>query len=235
MFYLYNEYIFRPLINLLFFVYDNIAFSDAGLAIIFFTIIVRILIFPLFFKNMRYQLVMQKLQPEVVRIQKDHKDDKETQVRAMIDIYAKHKINPFSGFVFIIVQVTLLIALYQISMTAFDPKISSAYNYSFIHTTLPLGHTFLGFIDVGTPSLLIAILATIFQFVHSKFFMPQTATGDAAQMMKMMTFMFPLLTLIILIKLPAVVGLYWVASTLFSMGEYVITKRLMLTEQHGTA
>ena len=212
---------------MLFFVYDTIAFSDAGFAIILFTIIVRILIFPLFFKNMRYQLVMQKLQPEVVRIQKDHKDEKEKQVKAMIDVYAKHKINPFSRFVFIIVQVTLLIALYQISMTAFDPKVALTYNYPFVHTVLPLGHTFLGFIDVGAPSLLIAILAGILQFIHSKFFMPQTTTGDAAQMMKMMTFMFPLLTLIILIKLPAVVGLYWVSSTLFSMGEYVVTKKLM--------
>ncbi|MBI5420772.1 MAG: membrane protein insertase YidC [Parcubacteria group bacterium] len=225
--FLYNEFIFRPLINLLFFVYNTIAFSDAGVAILLFTIIVRVLIFPLFYKNMRYQLVMQKLQPEVVCIQKELKDEKEKQVKAMIDVYAKHKINPFSGFVFIIVQVTLLIALYQISMTAFDPKIAFSYPYSFVHIALPLGHTFLGFFDISVPYLGVAILAGILQFLQSRYFMPQTATGDAAQMMKTMNFIFPLLTLTILVKLPAVVGLYWVASSLFSMGEYIVTKKLM--------
>ncbi len=229
--YLYNTFIFHPLLNLLFFIYEKAAFLDAGVAIILFTIFVRILIFPLFHKNMRYQMVLGKLRPEVVRIQKEHKDDKERQVKEMIHLYEKHKINPFSGFLFIIVQVVLLISLYQISMVAFSEDLSKTL-YSFVQVSFPVNHTFLGLFDINVPSITVAVLAAIFQFLQSKFFMPSTGgNGDAAQMMKAMVLFFPLLTLVILVKLPAVVGLYWVTSTLFSIGEYVVTKSMVQKEK----
>ncbi|MDE1970752.1 MAG: membrane protein insertase YidC [Patescibacteria group bacterium] len=233
MVFLYNEIIVRPLTNLLFFIYHTAAFSDAGIAIILFTIVVRLAIFPIFHKNMRYQMVLSKLQPEMAKIQKEHKDDKEAQVKAMMHLYERHKINPFSGFLFIIVQVVLLITLYRISMKAFSSNVQASL-YSFIHITLPVHHTFLGLFDVNTPLIEVALVAALLQFIQSKFFMPNTAGGEAAQMMSAMIFVFPLLTLIILVKLPAVVGLYWIASTVFSIGEYVVTKRIIQSESLET-
>ena len=74
----------QPLTNALIFFYNTIAFQDLGLAIIFLTLAIRLVLFPFFHKSARQQTVMQHLQPKLKAIQEQHKSDRAKQTEAMM-------------------------------------------------------------------------------------------------------------------------------------------------------
>ncbi len=74
---LFNIYLYQPILNVLIFLYQNFSFGDLGIAIIILTIIVRLVLFPVFYKGAKNQALMSALQPHVKKIQLDHKDNKE--------------------------------------------------------------------------------------------------------------------------------------------------------------
>ena len=80
---LFNAYLYNPLLNSLIFLYENIPGHDLGIAIIVLTVIIRIVLLPLFYKGAKDQAILQRLAPKIKEIQKDHKDDraKQAQVR----------------------------------------------------------------------------------------------------------------------------------------------------------
>lgn len=218
---LFNTYLYEPILSALVFIYENFAFHDLGLAIILLTVFIRIILFPLFYKGAKDQAVMQRLQPRIKKIQEDHKHDKEKQVRALMSLYREHRFNPFSGFLLIIIQLPILIALYQVFLKGLA---SAVFENKF----------FLGIVDLGEKSLLIAVLAALLQFFQSKLAMP-TKSGDrksseqtaAASVSKTMLYLGPLLTITILATLPSALGVYWATSTLISVGQQLyINQRL---------
>src|SRR3989344_449385 len=116
---MFQTIFFNPLFNSLIFLYNTAAFNDLGLAIIFLTIGIRIIFLPLFYKSSKNQILLQRLQPEINKIQHDHKDNKEKQAQAMMDLYKKHNINPLSGFLMLLIQLPVLIAIYQVFLHGF--------------------------------------------------------------------------------------------------------------------
>src|SRR3989344_5693043 len=107
----------QPLTNALVFFYNTIALEDLGLSIIFLTLAIRVLLYPLFHKSARYQMIMQKIQPKLKEVQKAHKEDKVKQTEAMMALYKEHNVNPFSGILFLVIQIPILLALYRIVVT----------------------------------------------------------------------------------------------------------------------
>lgn len=95
------------------FIYD-IAFSNYGLAIIIFTIIVRLAMLPLTMKQQKSSTKMQELQPLINDIQKRYKDDKEKMNQEMMKIYQEHNYNPASGCLPLLIQMPILLTLYWV-------------------------------------------------------------------------------------------------------------------------
>jgi len=91
--YLYTQFLYRPLLNLLFFLYNNV-YADLGVAIILLTIIVRVVLLPLFYKSAKDQTILQKIAPRIQELQKIHKEDKERQVKEIMAVYKEHRVNP---------------------------------------------------------------------------------------------------------------------------------------------
>src|SRR5438128_1291763 len=120
---LYNWIIYQPILNALVFLYQTVAFHDLGLAIILLTVLIRLLLYPLFHKGVRYQMVMQHLQPQIKKIQDAHKGDYEKQTQALMALYKEHEVNPFSGFLLILVQLPVLIALYHVFLSTAKPDV----------------------------------------------------------------------------------------------------------------
>ena len=87
--FLFNEFIYRPIYNLLVFIYNVIPFGDFGLAIIILTLIIRFIIIPLSRKQIESQKKIQELQPKIKEIQEKYKNDKEKQSRALMEFYKK--------------------------------------------------------------------------------------------------------------------------------------------------
>src|SRR3990167_7072632 len=111
---LFNTVLYNPLFNILVILYDSVALQDLGLAIIFLTILIRLLLFPVFHESLRQQKIQQALQPHIKKIQEEHKEDREAQTKAILSLYSEHKANPALPIILIIIQLPILIALFSI-------------------------------------------------------------------------------------------------------------------------
>ena len=202
---MFQTYLINPLHASLIYLYQNAAFQDLGIAIILLTLLIRIILFPFFYKSAKSQLILQKLQPEVKKIQHDHKENKEKQAQAMLELYKKYKVNPFSSFLVILLQLPILIALYRVFMG----------DFSDVHTL------FLGLIDLKNPSIIMVGLAAAAQYYQGKITLQKSEPGKELsapeKMGRQMVYLGPVLTVIVLFSLPAAVGIYWLATSVFSI------------------
>ena len=226
--------LYQPLFNCLVLLYNYVPGHDFGIAIIFLTIIIRIILFPISVKAVRSQRGLQKLQPKIQEVQKQYKDNKEKQAKAIFDLYKQEKINPFSGLLLALIQLPILITLYRVFWGGLDPKGLAAL-YTFVFNPKHINLLFLHIIDLSKPNFIFAILAGIVQYFQTKMLLPpkqpkndqQNKEADFAQVMQtQMVYFFPVFTVIILISLPSALGLYWIASGLFTIiQQYLIFKK----------
>lgn len=217
---LFHTYLYEPILSALVFIYQNVPPHDLGISIVVLTIVVRVVLLPLFWKSAKDQSILQALQPRVKEIQENHKGDHEAQGRALMTLYREHRVNPLSGIFFLILQLPIFIALFQI----FTRELTNS-----VFDT----HTFLGLINLEEKSVLLAIGAAGLQYLQVKL-MPQGAMGgqgSAAKFSKIFGYVVgPALTLIILSTLPSALGFYWITSSLFSVGQQLVINKRIIKE-----
>lgn len=227
----FNVILCQPLFNALVLLYQYIPGHDFGVAVIVLTVILRFLLYPLMVQSIKSQKVLSELQPKIQELQRKYKGDREKQARATMELYQKEKINPFGGCLPLLVQLPILIALYRVFWKGLQPE-EMAKLYSFVSHPGSIDPTFLGIVDLAQPSLVLAVLAGITQFFQTKMITPKTQKTKPEQMaqfsgmmQKQMLYFFPIFTVFILWKLPAAIGLYWIITALFSIGQqYLIFK-----------
>ena len=222
----FNVILYQPLFNALVLLYEYLPGHDFGVAVIALTVIIRLLFYPLMVQSIKSQKSLSELQPKIQEIQSEYKDDKEKQARATMELYQKEKINPFGGCLPLLIQLPILFALYRVFWQGFQPEAMDML-YSFVPHPGAIDPTFLGIINLGEASLVLAVLAGITQFFQTKMITPKTPkskqgeekmlTQFSGMMQKQMLYFFPIFTVFILWKLPAAIGLYWVITALFSI------------------
>lgn len=245
--FIFDQFIYLPLYNLLIFIYNVLPFHDFGLAIIVVTLVIKFALVPLSKKQIESQKKMQELQPKIKEVQNKHKNDKEKQSRALMELYKEHKTNPFSGCLPMVVQLVFLIAIYRVffNISKAGLMVDGSGLYSFVHNPGQINHMFIGLLDLtsvvnlnqlvwaNVPHLVLVVLAAGAQYLQTKMLMAKQAPSkgtekeaDFAQTMsKQMLFLGPLLTLFIGIKFPAGLALYWLVSTGFMIAQqYYIQK-----------
>jgi YidC/Oxa1 family membrane protein insertase len=235
--------LYQPLFNLLVLLYNYIPGHDFGVAIIFSTLIIRFILFPLSLKAVDSQKKLQTLQPKIQELQKKYKDDKEKQAKEVLELYKKEKINPFSGLLLALIQLPILIALYRVFWNGLNPNELSNL-YSFVLNPGQINAMFLSIVDLSKPNLILAILAGLTQYYQTKMTMVKPADlpkkqgkeADFSQIMqKQMLYFMPAFTVIILFGLPSALGLYWTVSGLFSIvQQYFIFKKHKTTSSDNT-
>lgn len=223
---LYNEIIYRPLLNLLVFFYHYI--PDIGVVIVLLTLLIRLLMAPSFHRSLKSQKAMAELQPKLNAVKEKYKNDKEGQARAMMELYKEHKINPLSSCLPLLIQFPILIALYQVFSKALNNHLTGL--YTFVSKPETINPFFLHLMDLSKPSILLGVLAGLAQFWQSKMMLPKTSNGEqdtttkAIQMQT--TYFLPIVSVVIAVKLPAGLPLYWLVTTLFAVGQqYWLTRR----------
>ncbi len=221
----FHVILYQPFFNLLVLLYEYLPGRDFGVAVIVLTVIMRLLLYPLMVQSIRYQKIMSELQPKMQEIQQKYKDNREAQAKEMMALYQKEKINPFSSLLPLLIQLPILIALYQVFWKGLQPGAMDSL-YNFIPNPGAIDPTFLGIMNLGSPSLILAVLAGIAQFFQTKMMTSRSPSKeqkqkDASQfstmMQKQMLYFFPIFTVFILWRLPSAIGLYWVATSLFSI------------------
>lgn len=235
----YTEILFRPLFNLLAGITNILPGHSMGLAIIGVTLIVRIILLPSSLHQARQaqknQSKMGELQGRLKQIKEKHKNDRQKQAEETMALYKQAGVNPAAGCLPLLIQLPILLALYRVFLTNITPE-TFHFLYSFVAEPQTINLMFLG-LDLAIPSLRLAILAGIAQFIQARFFAPKTdatATAGSEQsaqlmqsMQKNMAYIFPVMTVFIALQLPAALALYWIASTLFAVLQQYILRRTM--------
>jgi YidC/Oxa1 family membrane protein insertase len=212
--------------------YNTIPGHDIGLVIILLTIVIRLVLSPFMHKSLKGQQVMNALQPKLNELRETHKDNKEAQAKAMMDLYKEHKINPLSSCLPLLIQLPILIALYQVFNKALHGNLSGLYH--FVSNPGTIDPKFFNLIDLSKPNIIFAVLAGAAQFWQSKMMLPKVQNQDpTAKMMAMQTtYILPVISIFIAWRLPAGLPLYWLVTTLFAVAQqyYIVKKHPQTSE-----
>lgn len=232
----FNVVLYQPLFNALILLYQYLPGRDFGMAVIVLTVIIRIMLYPLMVESVKAQKSLSEIQPKIKEIQEKYKEDKEKQVREMMALYQREKINPFGGCLPLLLQLPILIGLFQVFRTGFDQEQMLYHLYDFVPSPGQVNTFFWGIVDLSVPNTFLALLAGITQFFQTKMLMPkkkkenkkkEKTVSFAETMQKQMLYFLPVFTVFILLGLPSAIGLYWTITSLFAIGQ----QRLVL----GTA
>lgn len=227
----FNIALYQPLFNVLIWTYNNLPFRDFGLAVIVLTLAIKFLFYPLGTKSIKSQKAMQDLQPRIKAIQERFKQDKARQAKETMDLYKSAGVNPFSGCLPLLIQLPILIALYRVFWKGIGPDAVGNYLYPFIAAPESINYAFLGLIDLSKPFWPLAIVTGFFQYLQTRFSSAdkqQTKDkGDFSNILQnQMLYFFPMFTVLILLRLPSALALYWLTTTIFTIFQQrVIYKR----------
>lgn len=229
---IFNLILYQPLFNALVLLYTFLPGHDFGIAVILLTIFIRLLIYPLTLGAIKSQKAISELQPKIQEIQKEYKADQEKQAKELMLLYQKEKINPLSSLFFLFIQLPILIALFKVFGGGFKSE-AMIHLYDFVPNPVSINASFLGIINLGQPNFILTFLAGIFQFFQTKM-MPQPKLDASKQdeisriserVQQQFLYILPIFTILILWRLPSVISLYWIVTTLFSIGQQYLVFR----------
>jgi len=237
---LWNTILYQPIYNILIFIIDHITFGDVGFAIILVTIIVKLALSPLTRKSIRSQVLMKKMEPELKQIKKDF-PNKEEQAKKTFELYKKYQTNPFSGCLVVLLQMPVIFALYYVFYKGL--AIDESLIYSFVQIPTILHTNFLGLVEMGDKSIVLALITGITQFIQGYLSTPvkpkveivkevdeapQTFQDQLSGSMQMnVRYVLPIFIAFIAWKISAAVALYWIVSNIFTIvQEWYIRRQL---------
>lgn len=221
---LWQTFLETPLINVMV-ALTSLAGGSYGLAILLFTVIIRILLFPLTMRMLKSMRGLQEIGPQMQEIQKKYSDPRRRN-EEMLKLYREAGINPLGCIGPQLIQIPIFIALFQVIRTtlANTPEhvldlSARLYDFNFIQSALPMSRSFL-WMDLGANGdFLLAFIVFAAMWLQQRISMNRTAAvGDQQrQMNQMMLWMMPVMFSWFVIVTPAGVGLYWAASTIIGL------------------
>lgn len=245
---LFQEVLYRPVLNLLVFFY-NLPFVDFGIAIILLTIFIRLVLWPINSKVMisqrENQIKTQEIQEKMQEIQRKYKNNPQLQNEEMLKLFKEKRPNPFNSLFPMIIQIIVLIALYQVIRNILTPDGLNLL-YNFVPKPTEINPMFLKFIDLSKISWWLALLAGVGQYFSSKIILDfqkksqknkkkektklkylekeksLDKTEEMQKRMQKMTegqmlYLMPALTVFICFALPAALSLYIFLSSLIAI------------------
>jgi YidC/Oxa1 family membrane protein insertase len=190
---MFTTIIVQPIFNLLVLIYALLPGHNFGLAIIIFTVIIRLLLWPLVKKQLHQTKIMRKLQPEVKRIKEQTKGDRQKQSVMLMELYKERGVNPLASFPTLIIQFIVLIGLYSgLRKVIDDPHTIVSFAYPALqhlswmqhlaHDPSAFDDTLFGIVDlkraaIGSsafyfPAFVLVALSAITQYFASKQLIP---------------------------------------------------------------
>lgn len=236
---IWHTFFFDPVYNTLVFFIDVVPGGDLGLAIIGTVLVVKTILLPLSIKAAKTQRVMREIEPKLKEVRETHKDDREGQARAMMEIYQEAGLNPFAAIFLIFLQIPIIIALYFSVSTGGGvpfPEVNTALLYGFIPAPESVSMQFLGFFDISGKSVVLAALAGVAQYFQIKYAMPTLPpkAADAKPDMKddimrsmqsQLRYVMPVVIFIVSYTISAAIALYFLVSNLTMLAQEVIVKK----------
>ncbi len=209
----WNEYFYRPLFNILIYFYNNIAAQNMGVAVIYLTILLRIVLLPFSVMSVWKQGFYAKLTHEISKIATAHKNDQILQNQEIREYLKKHRVNPWSKAVVLGVQALTLILLYQVFMGGIR---GNKFNqlYSWVSRPDFVNISFIGF-DISARNLLWPAIVAVFLFLEISW-EQRSKKVIILNSDIVYKYFFPLFVFITLYFLPMAKSLFILTSLVFS-------------------
>lgn len=204
-------FIGKPLLYVLNWLYS--IFGNYGVAIIVLTLMIRIVFYPLSFKSYKSMREMAKLQPKLKELQAKYKGKPDQLNKATMELYKKHKVNPFGGCLPMVIQIPVFFALYNVLLNAIELR----------------GAPFMLWItDLSSkdPYYILPIIMGITMFIQQKL---TPATGDPKQQ-KIMMFL-PIVFTIMFMGFPSGLVLYWTTNNVLTLIQQLIDSQIIKAQE----
>lgn len=223
---LFFTLLYQPIFNALVLLYNVVPGNDLGVAIVLLTVALKLVLQPLTVKSLRSQRELQRIQPQVAALQKQYKGKQAELSAALMTLYKSEKVNPMSSCLPLLLQLPILIAIYQVFAAGLSKPIADGVLYPLVHNPGTLNHFTLGSFDLLVASPFLAVLAGLAQFWQTKMMVtkrpPVAVPGSkdedmAAVMNKQMVYVMPAMTVVIGLSLPSGLSLYWLVTTLLTV------------------
>jgi YidC/Oxa1 family membrane protein insertase len=230
---MFTTFFVKPIYNALVYIIDILPGHSAGLAVILVTILIRFILFPLAKKSIKTQLEMKLIEPDVQKIREQYKDKNE-QGKKILELYREKGVNPFAGFLLVMIQLPILFALYRVFQSGL-PTIKPELLYPFVpNPSSEMISMFLFGLDLTQKNIILAIIAVVTQFIQINLALPKSkkpSNGsfqqDLAHSMNVqMRFIFPLIMFPIA-YISAVLALYLIVTNMFMTCQEIFVKRKM--------
>jgi YidC/Oxa1 family membrane protein insertase len=245
---MYNQFIFLPLYNGLVGIMNIIPGIDVGVAVIIFTCIVRLILFPLSKKALLTQVRMKSVEPEANKIRLEYANNKQEQAMKIMALYKERGIKPFASILLLIIQLPILIALISVFYKII-PNVQPDLLYSFISD--PHASATLFGLDLTQKSITLALITAVIQYFQLKYSVAARQQKDMADktlkdggkldsasqmansMNTQMKYILPVLAFasvywIIPSSFPqaaSVIAIYWSVSSIFTLVQEIYIKK----------
>ncbi|SRR5258708_26835711 len=249
---LFDLILINPILNVMVAIYQLLITlhipSALGFSIVLLTIVIRLILYPFMHQSLKQQKKMQQLTPHINKLREKHKNDaKRLQVEQMA-LFKEHGVNPAAGCVVMLIQIPILIGLYNVLLRAVHSTSLADINNRLYFESLKLNHlwdtTFFGVSLAHTPSqllpqvgfgiLLVAVLTGGLQLIQSRMMMPPAAEMPKKEKDKQPDFattfqtqsmyLLPVMVGFFSFSLPFGLSLYWNTLTIFGIiQQYIVS------------
>jgi YidC/Oxa1 family membrane protein insertase len=226
---MFTTIVIAPLYNALVYLLNFSPNHEMWIALVIITIIFKIILIPLFKKQVRDQIVMNHLNPKMKEIQEKYKDHKEALAKESMELYKKYKVNPFMSILILIIQLPFIIGLYKI----FYHDITYYQHVLYAGLTLPADVNYLFLtVDLTKKSIVLAFFAAVSQYILGSYMFKNKPTGDKSKeteimqaMNLQMKYFLPVMIGAVSYFTPAVIALYLIVTNIFGIVQEIIIKK----------
>lgn len=246
---------FSPLINLfesiMVFIHAHLVGGSWGLAIVGLTVLIRAVLVPLTYRQLKGMQEMQRLSPQIAALKEKYKEDKQRQQQEIMAFYRENKINPLASCLPLLLQLPVFISLFYMLRTDLKLDICGRQLREHFHV-IPYGHLthipskaleatgcnqvapgsakFLFIPDITAKATGTALVILLVLYVGSQVFSTLVATATADPNQRRLMLLLPLVFVVILYRYPAGLLVYWITTNLWTIGQQYLIKRHMASQ-----
>ena len=247
------ENAFSPLIRafeaILVFIHELAPALSWGWAIVGLTVVVRAVLVPLTFRQLKSMQEMQRLAPQISALKEKYKDDKQRQQQEIMNFYRENKINPLASCLPLLLQIPVFISLFymlrtdlkkhicgkalgvhyvaQVHAGHFHGTLNDYISKTSCNTVAPGSAKFLFIPDITARATGIALAVLIVVYVGSQVASTLVATATADPNQRRLMLALPVIFVIILYRYPAGLLVYWITTNLWTIGQQLAIRRYM--------
>jgi YidC/Oxa1 family membrane protein insertase len=246
---MWNTFILDPMVNVLIWFYGLFG-NNYIIAILVLTVLIRLLVFPLTWRQQKSAAAMQELQPQIKKLQEKYKGDPETLQAKTMELYREAGTNPLGGCLPSLVQFPILIGLYQAitrSLAASPLQLIELSQHIYhplpdwlswlpgATSLIPLNSRALWLnLAAPDPLYILPVLVVITTWLQQKLLTPPSTDSQAASMSRSMQITMPLFIGYISLTLPSGLSVYWIVSNIIGFLQYAAMGKASLKNLFGT-